>query len=491
MVNDNKRMELYDRLCSITGDDNITIDSAKLQEYSRDVSPFPAAMPGMVVTPTSTEIVSQIIKACNAAKTPVLPFGSAYSFTGLSNRKGSSTLVIDMRKMNRVIEIDEPTRTVRAEAGIIVGNLSDKVRERGYYLNTVAVPYYHDTLGGMISGVVGGGYPLYSSSVGLNNRHIFGLRVVLPTGSIVETNGRGINNASARHIRAFMRETNSPDMTGIFVGDGGMFGVKTEATMAMYPIPPFWESGAKLFTSFEDAYQALFEASSFSSRLQLCDYLTVLSPEITEIYSPNMNSISSKWSLVYYLHGFEENETRSRNSIAESIFCKHGGISGTDALLEFSEGMRTGESYWKTSVYAETLIRRASCAFFVGAPSFEDLFKELYSRLKERVKAANSSLSKTALTHSYVIHSVLQNCIWANIVLNYNSEETRSTANEIMRELYELAAEAGVTLEAHSGYAAKVMGACWSDEFKSMVMAIKGALDPNNVVNPGLWFGEV
>ena len=264
--------------------------------------------------------------------------------------------------MNRIIRIDESNQTVRAESGVIVGNLSDQVKQRGYYLNTVAVPYYKDTLGGMISGVVAGGHPLYSSSAGLNNMDIIGLKVVLPKGAIIETNGFGIS-ALAGTQNQFMRGTSSPDMTGMFVGDGGIFGIKTEAMMAMHPMPPFWKSGANLFAKFDDAYTAICEASYFSKGL-LCDYLTILSPEITEIYTPNISGHANNWALIYYVHGFTENDIDVRIRNVESIFQRQGGKEGTDALQEFSEGIRTGEVYWKTNEYTETMIRRASCAFF-------------------------------------------------------------------------------------------------------------------------------
>ena len=83
------KISLFDRLCSIAGEDNVSIDPRNLQAHSRDPSPFPPITPGIIVTPTRTEIVSQIIEMCNETKSPILPFGAGYSFTGLSNRRGT------------------------------------------------------------------------------------------------------------------------------------------------------------------------------------------------------------------------------------------------------------------------------------------------------------------------------------------------------------------------------------------------------------------
>ena len=79
--------------------------------------------------------------------------------------------------MNNITEINEIDQFVRAEAGIMVGELSDKIRQRWFHVNTVSVPYYNDTLDGMITGVVGGGYNLFASSNDLSNKDMLGLKV--------------------------------------------------------------------------------------------------------------------------------------------------------------------------------------------------------------------------------------------------------------------------------------------------------------------------
>jgi FAD/FMN-containing dehydrogenase len=461
-----------DRLSAIVGAANFSQENDMLLKYSRDPSPFPAVIPVAVVTPTSAEMIAQILEFCNDTKTPVFPFGSGYSFTGLSNRREGSAIVLDMKKMNKLIEINEDTLTVRAEAGIIVGDLSDRVRERGYYINTVALPYYVDTLGGMISGVVGGGYPLYSSQVGLNNKHIVGLKVVLPTGAIVETNAtKG----------PFIRETNSPDLTGLFIGDGGIFSVKTEATLTMYPTPPFWRSGSFFFESFDSAYNALTKASS--SEEVRCEYLNLLSPEITEIYRSGSSDPRKLLSISYYLQGFTTAEVEYRATQAERIFGESGGIPGSDSLSKFAEGIRTGQAYSRPSEYSESLIRRTACAFFASKVSFREIFSSVHSDLQRRVAS-----SKSRVTLSYVIHPVVRNCIWTNIILNYDSDDAREDVYQLIRTTHIQAADLGVTFETHSGFAADLMGARWSGEFRNFVQGMKRNLDPNNILNPDLWF---
>ena len=463
-------MANLDRLSAIVGAANFSQENNTLQKYSRDPSPFPAVVPAAVVTPTSIEMISQILEFCNETKTPVFPFGSGYSFTGLSNRRPGHAIAVDLKKMDRLIEINEGTLTVRAEAGIIVGDLADRVREKGYYVNTVAVPYYQDTLGGMISGVVGGGYPLYSSGVGLNNKHIVGLKVVLPTGAIVQTNSG-----------AFMRETNSPDVTGLFIGDGGIFGIKAEATLAMYPIPPFWKSGSFFFPDFVNAFNALVKASS--SEEVRAEYLNLLGPELTGIYRSGDPKVLS---IVYYLHGFTSADVEYRASQAEKLFRDAGSTPGSESLSKFAEGIRTGQAYSRPSEYSETLVRRTACAFFASKVSFREIFSSIYSDLQKGVAAADSR----KITLSYVIHPVMRNCLWANIILNYTAEDSIEEVYQLIRAAHIQAANLGVTFETHSGFAADLMGARWSGEFRNFISSLKHTLDPNNILNPDLWFAK-
>ncbi|MDG6906906.1 MAG: FAD-binding oxidoreductase [Nitrososphaerota archaeon] len=233
------------------GEKNIILGDFELDSYSRDQSPFPDTKPEIAIRPRTTKEVSEIVSFCAQDKIPILPFGSGYSFSGLSNRARSRTLVMDLKRMTRILEVNRKDLYVRSECGIIVGKLADKILSSGLYLSTVSVPYYKDKLGGVISGVIGGGIPQFSSSMGFNNRHtILGLKVVLPDGIVVETSGKGAN---VHGFDAHMRETNAPDITGLFVSDGGSFGVKTEATLAIQPLPPEWDYSSWVFDGFDNA----------------------------------------------------------------------------------------------------------------------------------------------------------------------------------------------------------------------------------------------
>ena len=458
----------------ITDDTN----SEALDTYSHDISPFPKTQPLVVVKPHSALEVSKILELANKAKTPVLPFGSAYSFTGLSNRRPKKTIVIDMKAMNKVVEINESNMSVTAECGIIVGNLSDAVKERGFLINTVSVPFYKDTLGGMISGVIGGGYSLHSSSNGLNNRHILNLKVVLPNGQIVDTAGRGAN-ISAKSQQ--MRETNCPDITGLFIGDGGSFGVKVESTLAMYPLPTRSISGSYFFENLPKAWSAL--SRLMEARPLLYDTVVILGPSLTKIYT--MEEEEHRWSLAYYIHGFDSH-VEIRNNQLKQIVTSESCSVGNELLEEFAAGLRTGEPFWGESAkFADSLVRRASIPFFIDKSYFLETFLKIKNFIENSVE--NERRSGIDLATGYIIRPILQTTVWGNLNIYYYTNEHKDVVLRILKEAYLMAVGAGASLEPHGGFAADVMGANWSSSLRFLFRQIKTSLDPCNILNPDLW----
>jgi len=198
------------------------------------------AMPVCAVTPASTEEVRRLVDFANAANVPVVPFGGGSGLMGgaLSIRAG---IVLDLRELNAVLEIDEVSRSARVQAGIILETLEGKLNESGFILGhdpwTVPVA----TVGGAIStNSVGYRAGIYGSM----GEQVLGLEVVLPNGKILRT--RGVEKSSA-----------GIDLNALFIGGEGCFGIITEATIRIFPAPEKRVIHALLFATFEEGYQAV------------------------------------------------------------------------------------------------------------------------------------------------------------------------------------------------------------------------------------------
>jgi alkyldihydroxyacetonephosphate synthase len=237
------------KLRELIGGERVTVDPGKLDELSWDAlsaarlhpkRPPELAAPLCAVTPLSTEEVRRVVLFANGKKIPLVPYGGGSGLMGgaLSVRPG---IVIDMRAMNRVIEVDIESRSSRAQAGIVLEALDQRLNEEGCILGhdpwTVPVA----TLGGAIStnsvGYRAGGY----GSIGAQ---VLGLEAVLPNGEILRT--RAVEKSSA-----------GIDLNALFIGGEGCFGIITEASIRIFPQPEARLLHALLFESFEAGYRAI------------------------------------------------------------------------------------------------------------------------------------------------------------------------------------------------------------------------------------------
>ena len=115
-----------------------------------------------MVRPGAVEEVGEVLKVANCTATPVTARGGGFSLTGFL--QSGDSIVVDLKRLNQVLDIDEVNLTVTAQCGIIMKALHDACAERGYYVHTVGIPIAYTTLGGVLSGVQGGGYPVPTST---------------------------------------------------------------------------------------------------------------------------------------------------------------------------------------------------------------------------------------------------------------------------------------------------------------------------------------
>jgi alkyldihydroxyacetonephosphate synthase len=202
--------------------------------------PFKPVTPVCVVKPLSTEEVRHIVLFANTEKVPLVPFGGGSGLMGGALSIHPS-IVLDLRDMNQILNIDVDARSARAQAGVVLEVLDHKLNDFGFILGhdpwTVPVA----TLGGAIStnsvGYRAGAY-------GSMGEQVLGLEAVLPNGEILRT--RGVEKSSA-----------GPYLKTLFIGGEGCFGIITEATIRIFPAPKKRGLHAFLFASFEDGYRAV------------------------------------------------------------------------------------------------------------------------------------------------------------------------------------------------------------------------------------------
>jgi len=220
---------LYGRLLELLGSDGVTRTDAERLAVSRDCWPRAVIeqragraphVPDVVVRPRSAAEAAAILRLAAEERTPVTPYGGGSGVCGgaIALRGG---ITLDMKRMNRLLDVRDEALLAEAEAGIMGVHLEEALNRRGYTLGHFPSSIACSTLGGWIAARSSG---QASTRYGNIEDMCAGLEAVLPSGTIVTA-------------RALPRSAAGPDMRGLLIGSEGTLGVITRAVLRVHPLP--------------------------------------------------------------------------------------------------------------------------------------------------------------------------------------------------------------------------------------------------------------
>ncbi|MCX6090619.1 MAG: FAD-binding oxidoreductase [Candidatus Atribacteria bacterium] len=221
--------ELIHELEKIVGPERVLTDQAEKDVQSIDVwwitrywffnrEPFP--QPFAIVFPECTEEVVRLVRWCNEHQVPYVPRGGGAGDSGGSWAIHGG-LVIDLKRMDKILELNKKSLTVRVQSGIIQKHLEEYLNRHGYTMNHFPASFNTSALGGFIST---NGTGVLSSKYGKVSDMVHQLEVVLPNGTIFKS------------LPVRLHST-GPDYSRLFFGAEGTLGIITEALCKIYPLP--------------------------------------------------------------------------------------------------------------------------------------------------------------------------------------------------------------------------------------------------------------
>jgi alkyldihydroxyacetonephosphate synthase len=234
------------------GAEAVLSDGDRLDAYEADTywkaiaasaSGSPLGRPDLVVLAGSDKDVATVLLLANEHRVPVVPWG------GGSGSQGGAVLseggiALDLNGLDRIVEVDETSLTVTVEAGVNGERLEAGLNERGLMLPHYPASVDLATVGGYVAARGSG---VLSTRYGKIEDLLLALRVVLPTGEVIDT-------------VPVPRHAVGPELTQLFVGSEGTLGVITRATLALRPLPAARRFEAVSFPSLPDGIAAIREA---------------------------------------------------------------------------------------------------------------------------------------------------------------------------------------------------------------------------------------
>lgn len=242
--------KIMEELENIVGPGNVLNQDFDRVCYSLDHSPVRFSkkfeyMPEVVVLPETTEQVAEIVHMANKERIPITPRGGATGI-GAHVMPIYGGIVLDMKKMDKILELDEDNMLVVVQPGIVNWRLDQELHKRGYVNPHDPGSSPASTIGGAVAT---GGVGYRSSLYGPLTDQILGLEVVIPNGEVIRV---GLGTGSTK----ISKSSTGYDLKSLFVGSFGTLGVVTEVTLKIHPMPEAEESGLVGFRGFEEALDA-------------------------------------------------------------------------------------------------------------------------------------------------------------------------------------------------------------------------------------------
>ena len=237
------------KLQEIVGEEHATDDIAICASYARDQHWHfvPPKRPAFVVRPANKEEVREVLMLANEEKVPVVPLSTGINIRGLAIPVHDGSILLDLGRMNRIIEINADMKTATVEPAVTFGMLYEQTRK---FKLRPAFPDAPLTVSVLTNYYLRG---IYQTSAADGHDHVLSYEMVLPNGEIVKTGSRALSS-SLPHFRYGV----GPDFTGVFCSHPGTCGVVVELTARLYRIYDNRKAYFVGFNSIEDAVPFIY-----------------------------------------------------------------------------------------------------------------------------------------------------------------------------------------------------------------------------------------
>jgi D-lactate dehydrogenase (cytochrome) len=447
--------ETASELKSILGE-RLSVSDAERAAHGREESYHRPMSPDMVGFPENTGEVAAIMRVCARTLTPVIPYGTGTSLEGhIAAVKGG--LCIDMSRMNAVIQIRPADLDVTVQPGLTREALNKELAQHGLFFPVD--PGADASLGGMTATRASGTTTVRYGSM---RENVLSLEVVLGDGRIIRTGSRARKSSSGY------------DLTRLFVGSEGTLGVITELTLRIYGLPEAMSAAVCSFPTLDQAVSCVTSVIQLGMPVARAELL-----DETYIDAVNRRSglgLPVMPTILFEFHG-------SEGSV------KHDAEEVTALAREL--GAESVESA-TTQQDRNRLWRARHEAYYAGLalrPGSKGLVTDVcvpLSNLSRCIAETRADIDQTNLVAPILGH-VGDGNFHVCFILDPARDDELAQAQAVNRRMVARAIEMGGTCtgEHGVGYGKAEFLAAEHGEALDVMAAIKKALDPKGILNPG------
>ena len=426
--------------------------------HAKDVSHHPPHLPHAVAFPRDNREVSSICELCARYHTPIVPFGTGTGVEGAVVPTHGG-ICIALSEMNHILQVSRYDMDATVQAGVTRKQLNTYLADTGTRLYFPVDPGADASLGGMAATRASGNAAV---RYGTMRENVLGLTVVLADGSIVRTGGRA-RKSSAGY-----------DLTRLFVGSEGTLGVITEVTLKLTQVPEAVSAAVCAFadiTSAVDTVIKIIETGIPMARIELLDEVQI---GAVNAYSGLNYKVAP--TLFFEFHGSELSVTEQVQAVGEIVQARGG------EAFQWATGEAERDRLWQArydSYYATLALRPGSVGYVT------DVCVPI-SRLADCIRRTKHDLQESGLAAPLYGHLGDGN-FHVVFPLDPDNPGELEEAKRLSQRIVGYALELGGTCTGEHGVGLGKLDALEQEHGSGLpaMRAIKRALDPENIMNPG------
>lgn len=447
----------------LVGRDHLLTSPEDIAVYAYDATPG-AVRPAAVVLPGTTQEIAAVIGLANRESIPIIPRGSGTNLSG-GSVPVEGGIVLTLLRLNRILEVDEANLTATAQPGVVLADLQQEVEARGLFYPPDPSSLRVATLGGTVAEGAGGPRGV---KYGTTKDYVLGLEVVLPTGAVIRTGGKVVKSVSGYNL------------TPLFVGSEGTLGVITEITVRLVPLPAAKCTCLAIFNTIDDAAEAVSGIIGSHVVPTTIEFMDDVSMRCIEDFRPCGLPLDAAATLLIEVDGSAHEANAQMEKVVEVLKKHHP----REVRVAFTP--EQSQELWQARRTSYAAMARARPTIIVEDATVPR------PQVPAMVRAIKEAAARHNVQVGLIAHAGDGN-MHPQIMCDARDHAEMARVEQFIADVFRKALDLGGSLTGEHGIGTlKAPFLVWQfgQEGVAAMRAIKQALDPNNILNPGKIFAS-